>query len=116
MAHKIDLRIGPAADTLQGLLTGGEGGGFDLGFIDADKPGYGRYFELGLELLRSGGVLLFDNVLWEGKVADPRHHDSDTQALRELNQRVFSDRRVDASMVPIGDGLTRARKREAPPP
>ena len=111
VADKIDLRLGHALETLQSLLNEGAAGSFDLGFIDADKTSYSRYYELGLDLLRAGGVLLFDNVLWHGKVADPQHTDADTEAIRAINKRVFNDQRVDASMLPIGDGLTIARKR-----
>jgi caffeoyl-CoA O-methyltransferase len=110
-AHKIDLRIAPALETLDGLLAGGEAGTFDLGFIDADKGNYGVYFERLLQLMRPGGLIMIDNVLWGGLVLDPAQADPDTDAIRSLNQRLFVDERVDISLVPIGDGLTLVRKR-----
>ena len=85
-------------------------GSFDLAFIDADKSGYDAYYEGCLKLLRSGGVVLIDNVLWSGAVADPKEQDADTNALRALNKKILSDIRVEMVMVPIGDGLTMARK------
>ena len=111
--HRIDLRMGPAVASMQRLLNDGEAGGFDFLFIDADKTGYADYYELGLKLVRPGGVIAFDNVLWGGSVADPSDEDVDTLALRALNHKLHEDIRVDLSMVPIGDGLTLARKRTA---
>ena len=108
--NKIELRLGPAEDSLRNLIDGGDQGSFDFMFIDADKTGYPTYYEMGLQLLRPGGVLAFDNVLWAGRVADPGAGDDDTQALRALNVQLHADPRVDISMVPIGDGLTLARK------
>jgi len=108
--NKIELRLGPAEDSLRNLIDGGDQGSFDFVFIDADKTGYPTYYEMGLQLLRPGGVLAFDNVLWAGRVADPGAGDDDTQALRALNVQLHADPRVDISMVPIGDGLTLARK------
>ncbi len=108
--NKIELRLGPAEDSLRNLIDGGDQGSFDFVFIDADKTGYLTYYEMGLQLLRPGGVLAFDNVLWAGRVADPGAGDDDTQALRALNVQLHADPRVDISMVPIGDGLTLARK------
>lgn len=110
--QKIDLRLGPAADSLSALLAAGEAGGFDFLFIDADKTGYAEYFELGLKLIRPGGLIAFDNVLWGGAVADRSDQEQDTVALRSLNEALHHDNRIDLSMVPIGDGLTLARKRE----
>ncbi len=110
VAHKIDLQIAPALDTLQGLLTAGAGGKFDLAFIDADKANYPEYYELCLELVRSGGVILIDNVLWYGKVADPEVTDRRTSILRDLNSKIHQDQRVELVILPIGDGLTMARK------
>jgi len=110
VANKIELRLGPAEDSLRNLIDGGDQGSFDFMFIDADKTGYPTYYEMGLQLLRPGGVLAFDNVLWAGRVADPGAGDDDTQALRALNVQLHADPRVDISMVPIGDGLTLARK------
>ena len=108
--NKIELQLGPAEDSLRNLIDGGDQGSFDFVFIDADKTGYPTYYEMGLQLLRPGGVLAFDNVLWAGRVADPGAGDDDTQALRALNVQLHADPRVDISMVPIGDGLTLARK------
>lgn len=108
--NKIELRLGPAEDSLRNLIDGGDQGSFDFMFIDADKTGYATYYEMGLQLLRPGGVLAFDNVLWAGRVADPGAGDDDTQALKALNVQLHADPRVDISMVPIGDGLTLARK------
>ena len=111
VADKIDLRIGPAADTLQGLLGAGEAGSFDFAFIDADKTNYDRYYELALQLVRTGGLIAIDNVLWGGAVADPADQDEDTRAIRALNAKLHQDARVDLSLLPVGDGLTLARKR-----
>jgi predicted O-methyltransferase YrrM len=111
VSEKIDLRLGPALDSLQDLLDGGHAASFDFVFIDADKSNYGRYVEFSARLLRQGGLLAIDNVLWGGKVADPTVTDTDTVAIRALNDRLFRDPRFDAALVPIGDGLTLARKR-----
>jgi predicted O-methyltransferase YrrM len=111
VADRIDLRIAPAAETLQGLIDDGQAGTFDMAFVDADKTGYATYYELCLTLLRPGGVLLVDNVLWGGKVADPSVSDEDTLAIRAINRQVRDDDRVSMTLVPIGDGLTLARKR-----
>jgi predicted O-methyltransferase YrrM len=110
---RIRLQIAPALETLDGLIEQG-GGRFDMAFIDADKSNYLNYYERCLLLIREGGLLLFDNTLWGGAVADPNDNDADTRALRELNDRLLEDARVSISLVPIGDGLTLARKR--PPP
>jgi caffeoyl-CoA O-methyltransferase len=111
VADRIDLRLAPALQTLDSLLADGEAGQYDLAFIDADKAGYGDYYERVLQLLRPGGLVVIDNTLWSGRVADPGVTDADTVALRQLNQRLLGDERVDLSLVPIGDGLTLARKR-----
>ncbi|BBK32849.1 putative O-methyltransferase YrrM [Stella humosa] len=111
VAGRIDLRIGPAMATLDDLLGQGFGGDFDMAFIDADKANYDGYYERCLLLLRPGGLILIDNVLWSGAVADPAKVDADTQALRVLNRKLHGDPRVSLSMLPIGDGLTLARKR-----
>jgi predicted O-methyltransferase YrrM len=111
VAHKIDLRLGPAADTLQSLLDEERAGSFDFAFIDADKTGYVTYYELVLRLLRPGGLVAVDNTLWEGKVVDPGETDADTEAIRAFNLKLKDDARVSLSLVPIGDGLTLARKR-----
>ena len=111
VAHKIDLRVAPALETLDKLLAGGETGGFDLGFIDADKENYGAYYERLLQLMRPGGLIMIDNVLWGGLVLDPARVDLETEAIRALSQRLLVDERVDISLVPVGDGLTLVRKR-----
>jgi O-methyltransferase len=101
----IDLKLAPAAETLDQQLAAGEDGAYDMGFIDADKTGYDAYYERGLKLLRPGGVMLFDNVLWSGRVADPADTSADTTALRALAAKVKADTRVHAAMTSIGDGL-----------
>jgi len=111
VAHKIELRLAPALETLDRLLGAGEAGRFDFAFIDADKTEYEGYFERCLALLRPGGVATVDNVLWDGKVADSAVSDRGTRAIRAFNQKLHADDRVDLSLVPIGDGLTLARKR-----
>ena len=111
VAGKIDLVVAPARDTLTGRLAAGEAGTYDFAFIDADKTGYDAYYELCLQLLRPGGLIAIDNVLWGGDVARPVVVDADTQALRQLNVKIHGDGRVDMAMLPIGDGLTLARKR-----
>ena len=111
VAEKIDLRLAPALQTLDALLAQGRAGTFDFAFIDADKTGYDAYYERILTLLRTGGVLAVDNVLWDGRVADQREKDKDTQAIRAFNAKLHHDARVTLSMVPIGDGLSLARKR-----
>jgi caffeoyl-CoA O-methyltransferase len=111
VAKKIDLRLAPALDTLDALLKDGEAGTFDFGFIDADKPNYDNYYERGLKLLRKGGLLAIDNVLWGGSVIDPADRDLSTRCLRALNAKIRKDERVSIAMLPIGDGLTLARKR-----
>jgi caffeoyl-CoA O-methyltransferase len=108
VAEKIDLRIGPAAQTLRALP---EEPDFDLAFIDADKPSYPIYYELILARLRSGGLILVDNVLWMGQVVNPTATDPQTQAIRSFNDAVARDARVDCVMLPISDGLTLLRKR-----
>lgn len=110
VAHKIDLRIAPALQTLDGLIAQGQAGGFDFAFIDADKTGYDDYYERCLALLRPGGLIVIDNVLWGGSVAQPSQ-DADTLALQALNRKLHADERVDLSLLPVGDGLTLARKR-----
>ena len=111
VAEKIDLRLKPAVDTLDELIAAGESESFDFAFIDADKANYDAYYERCLTLLRRGGVIGIDNVLWGGRVADERAQDDDTRAIRALNRKVNADERVDAAMLPIGDGLTLAVKR-----
>jgi caffeoyl-CoA O-methyltransferase len=111
VAHKIDLRLATAMETLGHLLAAGKGGSFDFVFIDADKENYVGYYERSLELLRPGGLVLADNSLWSGRVADPENAEPDTVALRHFNEHLHGDERIDLSLVPIGDGLTLARKR-----
>lgn len=109
--RKIDLRLAPAIQTLDELLAAGQRGSFDLAFIDADKEGYLDYYERVLALLRPGGLACIDNTLWAGRVADPEFADADTVAIRHFNEVLHRDERVDLALVPIGDGLTLARKR-----
>lgn len=111
VANKIDLRIAPALETLQKLIDNGEADTFDFAFIDADKANYPNYYEKSLALLRKGGLIAIDNVLWGGSVADPKDNTKDTIAIRAINETVHQDERVTISMIPIGDGLTLARKR-----
>lgn len=109
--QKIVLKIAPALETLDKLLAAGEANTFDFVFIDADKENYEGYYERSLQLVRKGGLIAIDNVLWGGSVADPEKQDSDTRAIRALNQKLSKDPRINLSMVPIGDGLTLALKR-----
>jgi predicted O-methyltransferase YrrM len=110
VASRIDLRLDGGAAAIADLLEKGRADSFDLAFIDADKTGYDTYYEGALKLLRPGGLVLIDNVLWDGDVADPAKQDADTAAIRKLNAKVRADERVTLCMVPIGDGLTMARK------
>lgn len=110
VASRIDLHLRPAVETLDELL-GEAAGSFDFAFIDADKSNYDAYYERSLKLVRSGGVIAIDNVLWSGTVIDDKHQDEDVIAIRTLNDKIVNDERVDISMVPIGDGLTLAVKR-----
>lgn len=111
VADRIRLELAPALQTLDGLIAGGEAGTYDLAFIDADKTNYLEYYERVLRLLHPGGLIVVDNTLWSGRVADPAVVDADTVALRRFNEALHRDERVDLSLVPIGDGLTLARKR-----
>jgi caffeoyl-CoA O-methyltransferase len=108
---RIDLRLGDAMTTLSALLSEGGGGTFDLAFVDADKESYPAYYDACLQLVRVGGVVLFDNVLWSGRVADPDDTTAATEAIRALNERCRQDARVASSLVPIGDGLMLLRRR-----
>ena len=110
-AHKITLKLGPGVETLDKLLAEGEAGRFDLAFIDADKVSYDQYYERVLELLRPGGLVLIDNVLWSGQVADPGDKSPETEALRKLNAKIKADERVDMVLLPLADGIMMARKR-----
>jgi predicted O-methyltransferase YrrM len=111
VADRIRLELAPALNTLEALRTQGAEGSFDLAFIDADKTAYADYYERCLALLRPGGILMADNTLWSGTVADPDDRSADTEAIRAFNRRLHQDSRIDLSLVPIGDGLTLARKR-----
>lgn len=111
LADKIELRIGPAVETLEEMLADGQEQSFDIVFIDADKVNYCNYYELALRLVRSGGLILVDNTLWKGRVADQAVQDTDTCAIRKANSRIFADPRVDVSVNPVGDGLTLIHKR-----
>jgi predicted O-methyltransferase YrrM len=108
--NRIRLRLGPALDSLHAMIAAGEAGQFDFAFIDADKENYENYYEALLQLLRVGGVILVDNVLWNGRVIDPSSNDSATTALRAFNLKVAGDERVALSMLPVGDGLSLMRK------
>ena len=112
VAHKISLYIAPALATLDRLILNGESGTFDFAFIDADKNNYGAYYDRCFQLVRQGGLILVDNVLWYGRVADPAmDNDKRTQAIKQINQQIYHDDRVQISLIPIGDGLTIARKK-----
>ncbi len=111
VAHKVDLRLAPAAETLQALLDDGQAGSFDFAFIDADKTGYSDYYELCLALLRPGGLIVVDNVLWGGAVLEASTDDDDTRAIQQFNAQLAVDQRVDLSLLPLADGLSLLRKR-----
>jgi caffeoyl-CoA O-methyltransferase len=111
VADKITLHLAPARDTLDSLIAAGGQGRYDFAFIDADKKNYDAYYECCLTLLRRGGLLAVDNVLWNGKVIDPKAQDEDTVAIRALNAKLAKDERITVSLLPIGDGLTLATKR-----
>jgi O-methyltransferase len=111
VADRVDLRLGPALDTLDELIAGGASGTFDFAFIDASKREYPDYHERILRLLRQGGLALYDNVLWEGGVIDESMTDEDTVGVRRLNDRLVGDERVSISMIPVADGLTLVQKR-----
>ncbi len=108
---RIELRLGPALETLATLLREGRRASFDFAFIDADKQGYDAYYEACLELLRPGGLITIDNVLWSGAVADAEKRDEITQAIRALNLKISRDQRVDACLLSVADGVTLVRKR-----
>jgi predicted O-methyltransferase YrrM len=111
IARKVDLRLGPAIETLDGLLDDGEAGTFDFAFIDADKKSYGEYWERCLRLVRHGGLITVDNVFKGGRVVDPDDHEPATEAMRAFNRLVRDDERVDLALIPVADGLTLARVR-----
>jgi len=106
VADKIEVKLGPAVESMESMLEAGKAETFDLIFIDADKPNYINYYELSLKLLRKGGVIAIDNVLWHGRVLDPEDKEPSTNIMRELNQKILSDKRVLMTMLPISDGLT----------
>jgi predicted O-methyltransferase YrrM len=108
--NKIDLHLAPALETLDKLLVAGEAETFDFAFIDADKSNYDNYYERSLQLIRSGGVIAIDNVLWSGKVANPEIQDNRTKKIRAFNHKLLQDQRITLSLIPIGDGLTLVRK------
>lgn len=110
VADKIALRLAPAIETLDALLAEGQAGTFDFAFIDADKENYDNYYERALKLVRKGGLIVFDNMLWYGKVADPSVQDSETVALRALNAKLHQDDRVFVSLIAVGDGMSLAIK------
>jgi caffeoyl-CoA O-methyltransferase len=111
VAGKIDLRMGPALETLDALLAKGEAGSFDFAFVDADKGNYLAYYERCLTLVRRGGLIAVDNTLWSGDVANPANIKNDTVSLRRFNDALHRDERIDISLLPVGDGVTLARKR-----
>ncbi|MBF2073049.1 MAG: class I SAM-dependent methyltransferase [Synechococcales cyanobacterium C42_A2020_086] len=111
VADKIDLRLAPALDTLDQLLAEGQANQFDFAFIDADKSAYPQYYERTLQLVRPGGLIAIDNVLWSGRVADPQVQDNRTEGIRAFNQRLYQDQRINLSVLPLADGLTLALKR-----
>ena len=112
ITDRVDLRLAPAVETLDHLLNHDQAAEtFDMAFIDADKESYLLYYERMLKLLRPGGLMLVDNVLWGGLPADPEHHDFNTDAIRKFNTFLFQDERIELSLLPLADGLTLARKR-----
>ena len=111
VAGRIDLRIAPAAETLDGLLASGAESTYDFAFVDADKPGYDGYYERLLRLVRPGGLIAFDNTLWSGRVIEEDAEDEDTRALRALNRKLAGDERISLCLLPVADGVTLARRR-----
>jgi predicted O-methyltransferase YrrM len=107
---RVELRLGPALDTLDGLLAAGQAGTFDFAYIDADKGNYSNYYDRALALLRPGGLIAADNVLWHGDVADASVRDADVEAIRAFNRKLHGDPHIELSIVPLGDGLLVARK------
>ena len=112
VADRIELVIAPAKDTLDERIAAGEANRYDFAFIDADKTGYLSYYERLMKLLRPGGLIVVDNTLWGGEVANPGNRDADTVALREFNDVLHKDPRIELALLPVGDGLTLARRRE----
>jgi caffeoyl-CoA O-methyltransferase len=111
VANKVDLRLAPALATLDAMLAAGEADRYDFAFIDADKGNYAGYYDRCMKLVRPGGLIAVDNTLWNGWVADAAHAEDDTRAIRAFNDKLHADERIDLSLVPIGDGLTLARRR-----
>ncbi len=109
--RKIDLRIAPALTTLNSLISNGEANTYDFAFIDADKTGYDSYYEACLKLIRPGGLIVLDNMLWDGAVADPNIQDETTVAIRNMNEKISRDARVSSCLMTVGDGLMLARKK-----
>ncbi len=112
VADRIELVIAPAKDTLDARIAAGESGRYDFAFIDADKTGYLAYYERLMKLVRPGGLIVVDNTLWGGEIANPGNRDTDTMALREFNDVLHKDPRIELALLPVGDGLTLARRRE----
>ncbi len=110
VSDRVDLRLGPAVESLQDMIDDGQSGRFDIAFIDADKPRYGTYFDLCIELVRRGGLIICDNVLWSGSVIDPDAAGQSVLAIRAFNEKLRDDARVDAVLLEIGDGLFACRK------
>ncbi|HXH72739.1 MAG TPA: class I SAM-dependent methyltransferase [Mariprofundaceae bacterium] len=113
VSHKVRLELGPALKSLDGLLARGEAESFDFAFIDADKVNYDGYYERCLQLVKPGGVIAVDNVLWGGSVVDAKNREESTRAIRALNDKLRDDERIDLAMLPLADGLTLAVKRSA---
>ena len=111
VADRIDLRLAPAADTLDRLLADGDQDAYDFAFVDADKGGYDAYYERLLRLVRPGGLIAFDNTLWGGEVLDEQAADDDTRALQALNTKLAGDDRITLCLLPVADGVTLARRR-----
>jgi len=111
VADKIELKLGAAADTLAAMVCSGMEDSFELAFIDADKTGYTEYYRLALRLVRPGGLIVLDNILRRGRVADPGNNEPDTVALRAMNSAIRDDERVDRVLLPIADGMTIVRRR-----
>jgi predicted O-methyltransferase YrrM len=109
--HMIDLRLAPALETLNAMLASAQHATFDFAFIDADKANYEGYYECALQLIHPGGLIMIDNTLWSGRVADPNETDRDTLALKAFNKKLHADSRITLSMLPLGDGVTLALKR-----
>jgi caffeoyl-CoA O-methyltransferase len=110
VADRVELRLAPALESLDAMIAGGDSGTFDFAFIDADKANYANYYERALALVRRGGLIAVDNVLWDGKLLDPENREPDTETIRAFNRKLHADGRVALSLVPLGDGLTLACK------